>query len=75
HVKRPPNAFMLFRSAWCKWCKENTSRKGRSRTNLNTSSSERWKALSPEKRKGWEILAKMEEERHKALHPNWKYSP
>ncbi|KAJ7226949.1 hypothetical protein GGX14DRAFT_311268, partial [Mycena pura] len=69
---RPPNAYILFRSACCR---ESAGMKRQSRPNLNTSSSERWKALSPEQKKEWETLAKMEEEKHKALHPNWKYRP
>ncbi|KAJ7226951.1 hypothetical protein GGX14DRAFT_510462 [Mycena pura] len=72
HVKRPPNAFMLFRSAWCK---AHSNREGHSRINLNTSSSEQWKALSPEQKKEWETFARMKEDEHKALHPNWEYHP
>ncbi|KAJ7226967.1 hypothetical protein GGX14DRAFT_510467, partial [Mycena pura] len=71
YVRRPPNAFMLFRSCFCsswKWRKQPQG-------NLNSMASQQWKALSPEKRATWEALAKEKKKEHETRHPNYKYRP
>ncbi|KAJ7199664.1 high mobility group box domain-containing protein [Mycena pura] len=75
YVPRPPNAFMLFRSWYCKNRAVNAHGRKDRRVDLNTTIPDQWKALSPEERAKWEALAKKTKKEHEMLHPNYKYRP
>ncbi|KAJ7656733.1 hypothetical protein DFH06DRAFT_1198355 [Mycena polygramma] len=90
YVKRPENAFFLFRRE-CALSLSSSSpsaalpglssaravpplRKQR-QADLSKTISHRWKALSPEERAYWDGLAKEKKHQHEALHPNYVYRP
>ncbi|KAK1218898.1 slightly ste11-like protein [Marasmius sp. AFHP31] len=78
YIKRPENAFILFRRK----CVEerdaaaasNGGKKQR-QADLSKAISQQWKALSGEERKHWEDLAKEKKKEHEQLHPNYVYRP
>ncbi|KAJ7203516.1 hypothetical protein GGX14DRAFT_461399 [Mycena pura] len=72
YVRRPPNAFMLFRS-W--YCANKAGGKKERQVDLNQTVSQLWKALSPEERKAWGDRADKKKEEHRAQYPNYKYRP
>ncbi|KAJ7198340.1 hypothetical protein GGX14DRAFT_339093, partial [Mycena pura] len=65
---RPPNAFMLFRSYYCKGKKQR-------QVGLNKIMSQQWIALPLEERAKWKALAGEIKKEHKTRHPNYKYCP
>ncbi|WFD06958.1 hypothetical protein MVES1_002313 [Malassezia vespertilionis] len=74
HVKRPCNAFILFRShavATSLVPKEVE----RDHRNISRIISHMWRSLDPEERKQWENQAELEKERHRRAHPDYKYKP
>ncbi|KAJ7199666.1 hypothetical protein GGX14DRAFT_699803 [Mycena pura] len=75
YVPRPPNAFMLFRSWYCKNRAVNAHGRKDRRVDLNTTIPDQWKALPPEERAEWEARAKNAKKEHEMLHPNYKYRP
>ncbi|KAJ7602086.1 hypothetical protein DFH06DRAFT_1259626 [Mycena polygramma] len=89
YVKRPENAFILFRRECALSLSSSPSavlpgsssaravpplRKQR-QADLSKTISQRWKALSPEERAHWDDLAKEKKHQHEALHPNYVYRP
>ncbi|KAJ7192950.1 high mobility group box domain-containing protein, partial [Mycena pura] len=66
---RPPNAFMLFRSWYCK------TQADRKKGDLNKMVPEQWKALSPEERAKWIALAEEKKKEHRTRYPDYKYCP
>ncbi|KAF7342182.1 Repressor ROX1 [Mycena venus] len=80
YVKRPENAFILFRRKCCEDRALSLSSSAPSsmkqrQADLSKTISQQWKALSPEERAKWEALAKEKKREHEALHPNYVYRP
>ncbi|KAJ6486748.1 hypothetical protein C8R45DRAFT_267767 [Mycena sanguinolenta] len=91
YVKRPENAFILFRRKYCKLSVTsvkadtdvdeggraggNGETKRQRQAALAKAISEQWKALSPEERAKWEELAREKRRQHEALHPGYMYRP
>lgn len=74
HVKRPCNAFMLFRShAVANQLVPKEVEKDH--RNISRIISYMWRSLSSEERRMWDIAAENERERHRQLHPDYKYRP
>jgi hypothetical protein len=81
YVKRPENAFILFRR---KCCEERAAvaaedsldgaRKQR-QADLSKTISQQWKCLSSEERHYWEELAKEKKKEHERLYPDYVYRP
>jgi hypothetical protein len=86
YIKRPENAFILFRRKCCEdrlragedsavtATSEGTSKKLR-QADLSKTISAQWKSLSSEDRQYWENLAKEKKKEHERLHPNYQYQP
>ncbi|KAJ7220274.1 hypothetical protein GGX14DRAFT_355339 [Mycena pura] len=73
YVKRPPNAFILYRS-WKSKVLTGDGKKYR-QVDLNKTIAAQWKALSPEERACWVDLAKTKACEHKMRYPNYRYRP
>ncbi|KAG6827398.1 hypothetical protein H0H92_011949 [Tricholoma furcatifolium] len=80
YIKRPENAFILFRR---KCCEERQAApedgdgptKNPRQADLSKTISQQWKSLSAEERQYWEELAKEKKKEHAAKHPNYVYRP
>ena len=86
YIKRPENAFILFRR---KCCEERNVVEGsedgqggsaapvkkQRQADLSKMISQQWKSLSPEERQRWEDLAKEKKKEHEQMYPNYVYRP
>ncbi|KAK2467964.1 hypothetical protein APHAL10511_000259 [Amanita phalloides] len=80
YIKRPENAFILFRR---KCCEDRQQEEGASdapmkkqrQADLSKTISQQWKSLSPEERQYWEHLAKEKKKEHEQMYPNYVYRP
>lgn len=83
YVKRPENAFILFRR---KCCEDRQAQdeaddgasgpvKKQRQADLSKTISQQWKSLSAEERVYWEELAKEKKKEHEAMYPNYVYRP
>lgn len=74
HVKRPCNAFILFRShaVTTNLVPKEIERDHR---NISRIISHMWHSLDDNERKLWERQAEIEKQRHRELHPDYKYRP
>ena len=82
YIKRPENAFILFRR---KCCEERTPEDGQGgsaapvkkqrQADLSKMISQQWKSLSQEERQRWEDLAKAKKKEHEQMYPNYVYRP
>ncbi|KAM0749829.1 hypothetical protein T439DRAFT_363427 [Meredithblackwellia eburnea MCA 4105] len=89
HIKRPPNAFIIFRSHCC-----NPAESGEAadapgtpsakqlaelgitdHRHISRISSHLWKSLLPQEKAYWEKRAQDKKEEHQRLYPNYKYKP
>ncbi|KAI0365779.1 hypothetical protein BV20DRAFT_982357 [Pilatotrama ljubarskyi] len=85
YIKRPENAFILFRRKACqdreaaREREEEESASGpvkkQRQADLSKTISQQWKSLSPEERQYWEDLAKEKKKEHEAMYPNYVYRP
>lgn len=74
HIPRPPNAFILFRSAFVK----NQHVSSEVETNHSTLSKIiglTWKSLPKEERQIWYARAKIEQDEHKRKYPSYAFKP
>ena len=74
HIKRPCNAFILFRShaVTTNLVPKEVERDHR---NISRIISHMWHNLNADERKMWEMQADIEKQRHRQQHPNYKYRP
>uniref|UniRef100_V5E5I4 HMG box domain-containing protein n=3 Tax=Kalmanozyma brasiliensis (strain GHG001) TaxID=1365824 RepID=V5E5I4_KALBG len=74
HIKRPRNAYILFRSHTVsqKLIPKEVEHDHR---NISRIIAHMWKSLAPEDRAYYEKMAKDEKERHKQLFPDYRYQP
>ena len=86
YIKRPENAFILFRR---KCCEERSGAEGpedgqggsaapvkkQRQADLSKMISQQWKSLSQEERQRWEDLAKEKKKEHEQMYPNYVYRP
>ena len=83
YIKRPENAFILFRR---KKCEERQAAqeeddgssgpvKKQRQADLSKTISQQWKSLPAEERQYWEDLAKEKKKEHEAMYPNYVYRP
>ncbi|KAG9308228.1 hypothetical protein JVU11DRAFT_12246 [Chiua virens] len=79
YIKRPENAFILFRRKCCEDRQaaqeeapavDGPAKKQR-QADLSKTISQQWKALSPEERLYWEELAKEKKKEHEQMYPNY----
>lgn len=81
YIKRPENAFILFRRKCCEErqavedSKQDGPTKRQRQADLSKTISQQWKSLTPEERKVWEDKAKERKKEHEALYPNYVYRP
>ncbi|KAL4064700.1 hypothetical protein V8B97DRAFT_1296964 [Scleroderma yunnanense] len=84
YVKRPENAFILFRRKCCETrqlaqeeaaASADGPTKKQRQADLSKTISQQWKALSPEERLYWEELAKEKKKEHEQMYPNYVYRP
>lgn len=86
YIKRPENAFILFRRKCCEDRQQaqdealsasyaDAPTKKQRQADLSKTISQQWKALSPEERLYWEEQAKEKKKEHEAMYPNYVYRP
>lgn len=82
YVKRPENAFILFRRKCCEdrqaaqeEAASDVPTKKQRQADLSKTISQQWKGLTAEERQYWEQLAKEKKKEHEQLHPNYVYRP
>ncbi|TNY18663.1 hypothetical protein DMC30DRAFT_418618 [Rhodotorula diobovata] len=90
HIKRPPNAFILFRSHCCSPESADPSQPeppgtahARYLASLEINNSQHismivsqvWNSLKAEDRAYWDDKARLAKEEHKRLHPDYRYRP
>ncbi|KAF9055126.1 hypothetical protein BDZ89DRAFT_7072 [Hymenopellis radicata] len=77
HIKRPENAFILFRRDMCR--RINAAKAEGAKPNreadLSKTISEQWRTLPEEEKKKWKDLAEQKKQEHKAEFPHYKYRP
>lgn len=73
-IKRPCNAFILFRShaVTTNLIPKEVERDHR---NISRIISHMWHSLDDSERKQWEEQAELEKQRHREMHPDYKYRP
>jgi hypothetical protein len=82
YVKRPENAFILFRRKCCEdrqqaedvAAADGPTKKQR-QADLSKTISQQWKGLSAEERQFWEQMARDKKKEHEQLYPNYVYRP
>lgn len=84
YVKRPENAFILFRRACCEERQaaqddaaattKGPAKKQR-QADLSKTISQQWKSLSSEERAKWEEMAKKKKLEHEKMYPGYVYRP
>ncbi|KAJ3760236.1 hypothetical protein EV360DRAFT_81376 [Lentinula raphanica] len=80
YIKRPENAFILFRR---KWCEErqieevgtSSNRKKERQADLSKTISQKWKELTKSERQYWEDLAKEKKREHQERYPDYVFRP
>jgi len=83
YVKRPENAFILFRRKCCEdrqaaheeAAAADAPTKKQRQADLSKTISQQWKSLPAEERQYWEDLAKEKKKEHEAMYPNYVYRP
>ena len=82
YVKRPENAFILFRRKCCEDRQQaedvaavDGPTKKQRQADLSKTISQQWKSLSAEERQFWEQMAKDKKKEHEQLYPNYVYRP
>lgn len=80
YVKRPENAFILFRRHCCEERQAaaeeaDTPAKKQRQADLSKTISQQWKSLTADERQVWEDRAKEKKKEHEQLHPNYVYRP
>ncbi|TFK18840.1 hypothetical protein FA15DRAFT_674995, partial [Coprinopsis marcescibilis] len=74
HIPRPPNAFILFRSAFIR-SQQIPDRVEGNHSNLSKIIGHYWKTLPPEERAEWEAKALEAQESHRQQYPDWRFRP
>ncbi|KAF9076898.1 hypothetical protein BDP27DRAFT_1312786 [Rhodocollybia butyracea] len=81
YIKRPENAFILFRRKCCEERAQEeeeahqTGSKKQRQADLSKTISQRWKTLSKQDRQQWEDLAKEKKREHQQMYPDYVYRP
>ncbi|KIK60497.1 hypothetical protein GYMLUDRAFT_43821 [Collybiopsis luxurians FD-317 M1] len=79
HIKRPENAFILFRRKCCEdrqqAGQDNGPQKKQRQADLSKTISQKWKNLSEADRQYWEDLAKEKKREHQEMYPGYVYRP
>ncbi|KAJ3486323.1 hypothetical protein NLJ89_g11821 [Agrocybe chaxingu] len=74
YIPRPPNAFILFRSAFIR--EQNVPGKVEgNHSKLSKIIGLCWKQLPPEEREKWEARAVVAQAEHRAQYPDWRFRP
>ncbi|KAL4245378.1 hypothetical protein ABKN59_009487 [Abortiporus biennis] len=82
YIKRPENAFILFRRKCCEDRQaaaeegsDDAPTKKQRQADLSKTISQQWKSLPAEERSYWEDLAKEKKKEHEQMYPNYVYRP
>ncbi|KAL0578971.1 hypothetical protein V5O48_003011 [Marasmius crinis-equi] len=70
-IRRPPNAFILFRSDW----KQRQTHIERDETKISRMAGIAWRNLPPQEKAYWERKAHEAKIQHKAAYPEYRYAP
>ncbi|KAK0469317.1 uncharacterized protein EV420DRAFT_1757106 [Desarmillaria tabescens] len=74
YIPRPPNAFILFRSAFIRSQRISGRVEGNHST-LSKIIGMYWRALTNEEKQEWEAKAKVALEEHRRRYPDWRFRP
>ncbi|KAI1311216.1 hypothetical protein F5Y03DRAFT_391765 [Xylaria venustula] len=72
-ISRPPNAFILFRSAHSQQLRK--AQPGIHNNDISSSASARWRGMSAQEKQHWVDEQHRLAVEHKRLYPNWRYQP
>jgi len=80
YIKRPENAFILFRRKCCEdrqaaLEEASSPSKKQRQADLSKTISQQWKGLSADERQYWEHLAKEKKKEHELKYPDYVYRP
>ena len=80
YIKRPENAFILFRRKCCEdrqaaLEEASSPSKKQRQADLSKTISQQWKSLSADERQYWEQLAKEKKKEHELKYPDYVYRP
>ncbi|KAJ7482864.1 high mobility group box domain-containing protein, partial [Mycena galericulata] len=69
-IRRPKNAFIIFRSAYVRRTQEKLGQ-----TELSRAAADVWKNMSDAQQMPYKLLANREKLEHAAKHPDYRYNP
>ncbi|KAF9049361.1 hypothetical protein BDZ89DRAFT_886149, partial [Hymenopellis radicata] len=72
YIPRPPNAFILFRSAFIR-SNRITGRVEGNHSTLSRIIGAVWRSLPPHEREEWEAKARVALDEHKRRYPDWRF--
>ncbi|GAA94052.1 uncharacterized protein L969DRAFT_92984 [Mixia osmundae IAM 14324] len=75
HIKRPRNAFILFRTHACEIDLVSTDTGVKDHRQMSKLIGELWRTLPANEKQIWTDKAKAEQEAHKLAHPDYRYRP
>ncbi|KAJ3713253.1 hypothetical protein DFJ43DRAFT_1127801 [Lentinula guzmanii] len=81
YIKRPENAFILFRRKCCERqaadddTTSSRQTKKQRQADLSKMISQQWKSLTPEERRYWEEMAKEKKKEHAQMYPDYVFRP
>ncbi|KAJ3406167.1 hypothetical protein HDV05_006131 [Chytridiales sp. JEL 0842] len=73
YIKRPRNAFIIFRNSYQPSLLKSTSNGTLSSRDFSANLGQIWKSMSAEEREPYEELARQEREVHKKMYPDFRY--
>ncbi|ORY62864.1 high mobility group box domain-containing protein, partial [Leucosporidium creatinivorum] len=74
-IKRPPNAFIIFRSHCCAPDQQLSELGITDHRHISRIVSHLWKSLKPAEKAYWEQKAQQKKDEHAAAHPDYRYKP
>ncbi|KAF7986215.1 hypothetical protein HWV62_38652 [Athelia sp. TMB] len=72
HIKRPANAYICFRS---EFCKSKPAELERHNANVSKITGLAWRQLGPEERRPYEAMAERKKAEFVAMYPDWVFKP
>jgi len=75
HIRRPRNAFIIFRSEFCERQKMNETGVESDHRQISRIAAHVWNSLPEEEKARYRVLADQEKEIHKRAYPDYRYAP
>lgn len=75
HIRRPPNAFLIFRSEVWNTIKNDSQYHERNNRDISCIAGDAWRELPDDERDEYRRLAAEAKEKHKKMYPHYKFCP